>query len=363
MDTRATQPLGDLLLDLLAMPCVTGEEGPIADWLESRYARAGERIRRAGNSLVVGGSADGRPLVLLVAHTDVVPPSDADRRPRRDGDRIVGRGASDMKAGLAVAMSCLEDGGLRDGRYDLVLVAYAGEEGAHDANELGPVLAAMPDLADAGLAVVLEPTDLTVQLGCMGTLHAEVAFRGRAAHSARPWHGDNALTRAGEFLSDLHRRRPEDVTVDGLTFREVFTATGAWTRNARNVVPDVFTINVNYRYAPDKDDVAAEARLLRLVGERADVSVVDRASAGRPRRDAPLVAAFLDAVDAPIEPKQAWTDVARFSELGVPALNYGPGLTAQAHQAGEHVPEANLGIARAKLARFLTAMVVLLAKL
>ncbi len=356
--------VGELLLDLLAMPCVTGEEGPIAAWLEERYAGRGERVRRSGNSIVVGGQGDGRPVVLLVGHTDVVPPTPADIAPRREGDRIVGRGASDMKAGLAVAMDCLEDPALRDGPYDLVLVAYAGEEGSHEANELGPVLTAMPDLTAAALAVVLEPTDLTVQLGCMGALHAEITFRGRAAHSARPWQGVNALTSAAGFLDELHRREPENVAVDGLPYREVFTATRAWTggptsagadMNARNVVPAAFTVNVNYRFAPDKDVEAAAARVTELVAGRADVEVVDRAPAGRPTRDAALVEGFVASVGAPVEPKQAWTDVARFSEVGVPALNFGPGLTGQAHQAGEYVPEDNVVQARVAVGNFLAA--------
>ena len=344
--------LGNLLLDLLGMPCVTGEEGPVAGWLEQRYAA--QRVRRAGNSVVVGGEADGRPVVLLVGHTDVVPPTPVDIQGRREGDRIVGRGASDMKSGLAVAMSCFEDAGLRRGPYDLVLVAYAGEEGAHAGNELGPVLAAMPDLTAAALAIVLEPTDLQVHLGCMGALHAEVTFTGRAAHSARPWQGENALTKAGVFLQHLHEREPADVTVDGLLFREVMTATQAWTDNARNVVPDAFTVNVNYRFAPDKDLAQAEAQLRAVVGAGPRVVVTDQAPAGKPRRGDRLVEEFVTSVGADVAPKQAWTDVARFSEAGVPALNYGPGVTAQAHQAGEYVPEHNLTVARDALASFLS---------
>lgn len=347
--------LTPLLLDLLAMPCVTGEEGPIADWLAGRYDALGEQTRRVGNSLVVGALDDPRPTVLLVGHTDVVPPTPADLDPRVEDGVVYGRGASDMKAGLAVGMDCFEDAGLRAGPYNLVLVAYAGEEGPHAGNELGPMLAAHPELTGAALAVVLEPTDLRVELGCLGALHAEVVFSGRAAHAARPWQGDNALSGAGAFLTELHQRAPLDVEVDGLRFREVVTPTRAWTepvREARNVVPDRFTINCNYRFAPDKTVDQAEAALRAVVGERAEVVVVDRAPAGQPFRDAPLVRAFLDAVDAEVEAKQAWTDVARFTEVGVPALNFGPGLTAQAHQAGEHVPEINLLRARQALAGF-----------
>ncbi|HWH33330.1 MAG TPA: peptidase dimerization domain-containing protein, partial [Egibacteraceae bacterium] len=194
----------------------------------------------------------------------------------------------------------------------------------------------------------------------MGALHAEVVFSGRAAHSARPWHGDNALSKAGAFLTAMRERTAEDVAVDGLVYREVVTPTRAWTepvREARNVVPDRFTVNCNYRFAPDKSVADAERRLAEVVAAASDgaaeVRVVDRAPAGRPHRGDRLVARFIETVGAPVEPKQAWTDVARFSEAGVPALNYGPGLTAQAHQAGEHVPEANLEVARQALASFL----------
>jgi succinyl-diaminopimelate desuccinylase len=181
-----------------------------------------------------------------------------------------------------------------------------------------------------------------------------VSFRGRAAHSARPWFGDNAVHKAGPLLVELAQRKPVDVDVGGLTYREVLSATGAWTANARNVVPDAFTVNVNYRFAPDKTVAEAEAVVESAVGDRADVVVVDRAPAAHPRSDDPLVRRFIEAVGAPVEPKQAWTDVARLDAAGVPALNYGPGLAAQAHQAGEHVPVANLVAARDALAAFLS---------
>ncbi|MEX2618717.1 MAG: succinyl-diaminopimelate desuccinylase [Egibacteraceae bacterium] len=351
----ADDRLERLLLELLARPCVTGAEGPIADWFQARYTGLGERVQRIGHSLVVGTADADRPSVALVGHLDVVPPTDADRDPRREGGRIVGRGSSDMKSGLAVAMDCFEDGALRRGAYNLLLVAYAGEEGAHEANELAAVLDQAPEVRAVDLAVVLEPTDLAVQLGCLGGLHAEVTVLGRAAHSARPWHGENALTKAGGLLTELHARQPADVLVDGLVYREVVTATQAGTANARNVVPDRFAVNVNYRFAPDKTLAQAEAALRADLGDRGSLHITDRAPAARPFRHEPIVQTFVAAIDAPVAAKQAWTDVARFAEAGVPALNYGPGLTAQAHQAGEYVPTADVHAARAALARFLTA--------
>lgn len=346
--------LGEDLLGLLSVPSVTGEERALADLLAGRAQRHGLAARRVGNSLTIGALADDRPTVLLVAHLDTVPPTDADRVPRREGDLLVGRGASDMKAGLAVALSLVEDPTLRAAARAPVLVCYAREEGPIEDSELPDLLAAVPQLAGAALAVVMEPTDGEVQLGCMGGLHAEITFSGVAAHSARPWQGRNALTAAGPFLAELDGRGPEEVVVDGLRFAEVLVATQAHTANARNVVPERFTLNLNYRFAPDKTLDEAAQRLAAAVGHAAQVTVVDRAPAAAPRREAPEIAAFLlAAAGAAVGPKQAWTDVARFAELGVPALNYGPGLTAQAHQAGEYVPEPALGAARAVLARYL----------
>lgn len=351
--------LEDLLVELLAVPSVTGEEEALADWVAEHFESADERVRRVGNSLVVGELDPDRSNVLLVGHLDVVPPTAADRIPRREGDRIIGRGASDMKSGLAVAMDCFADPALRAGPLNTLVVAYAGEEGPHEDNELAPLLEAIPELTDAALAIVLEPTDRSVQLGCLGTMHAEVTFHGQAAHSARPWYGENALTGAGSFLTELDDRPVEDVVCDGLVFREVVTATQAWTSsasgttNARNVVPERFTVNVNLRFSPERTVEDAEQLLHGIVGDRARVLVTDRAPAARPHRDSPLVSRFVESAEAPVAAKQAWTDVARLSAVGVPALNYGPGPAAQAHRAGEYIDVADLHAARAALARFL----------
>jgi succinyl-diaminopimelate desuccinylase len=365
------------LLDHCAFVCPTGEEGPIADAMVDRYEQLGEPVQRVGHSVVVGEPGprwrgrDGgdRPLVLLVGHLDVVPPTDDDRHPRverhLDTEVVVARGASDMKGGNVVAMRAFEDPTLRaDSPYDLVLVLYAGEEGPADGNELAAVLDAVPWLTQADLAVVLEPTDGEVQLGCLGSLQAEVVFRGRQAHSARPWHGRNALTMAGAFLTELDADHVHDVEVDGIAFRDVWSATQAWTPGlgpgeqatavpVRNVIPGAFTVNLNLRFAPSRSTADAERMVHDRVGERAEVTVVDRAPAAPPHRDELLVAAFVAAVDARVTGKQAWTDVARFAAVGVPALNYGPGLTAQAHQRGEFVPVDALVDASQRLERFL----------
>lgn len=337
-------------LEQLGIPSVTGDEAALADHLVSTYGP--NRTTRIGNSVVVG-EPDERPTVALVGHLDTVPPTDADRDPRVEDGSIVGRGASDMKGGNAVAVRLHTDLAASS-PYNLVLVLYAAEEGPDEHNELRQVLAEVPWLHEAALAVILEPTDLEVQAGCLGGLHALLQFTGVAAHSARPWNGENALTKAGELLAELHAKEPVDVEIDGVLYRDVWTATQATTENARNVVPDRFVINLNYRFAPSRDLETAEVELLAFVADRAEVEIVDRAPPAPPRTSDPLVARFVDVVGGgEVTAKQAWTDVARFAQVGVPAVNFGPGLTAQAHRSGESLPIANLVDAYDRLARFI----------
>jgi succinyl-diaminopimelate desuccinylase len=369
-ETEVRQDLVARLLEHCAHLCTTGDEGPIADAVVARYEQRSEEVVRVGHSVVVGSWSGDRPLVLLVGHLDVVPPTDDDRDPRvetRNGDAVVvARGASDMKAGNVIAMAAFEDAALRAASpYDLVLVLYAGEEGAADANELRDVLAEVTWLREASLAIVLEPTDGEVQLGCLGGLHAALTFRGQQAHSARPWHGRNALTLAGAFLDELDRDHVRDVEVDGIGYRDVWSATQAWTDGlgpgprrdgfpVRNIIPGSFHVNLNLRFAPSRDLDAAEAELRERVGDRAEVEIVDRSPPAPPRLHEPVVQAFVRSVDAPVAAKQAWTDVARFAEVGVPALNFGPGLTGQAHQRGEYVVVDDVVDAHTRLVRFLT---------
>jgi len=372
-DSGLREELSDRLLAQCSIPSPTGGEAGLADHLEGRYRQRGLPVQRVGDSLVVRRPASGeqpdRPLVLLVGHLDVVPPTDLDRRPHRtwrDGvDVVVGRGASDMKAGNVVAMHAFEEAGPAT-PCELALVLYAGEEGPAAGNQLRDVLAAVPSLRAADLAVVLEPTDGEVQLGCLGGLHALLRFAGQQAHSARPWHGRNAVTAAGELLADLDTDHVREVVVDGIGYRDVWSVTQAWSEGLgpgsrspapgpRNVIPGAFFLNLNFRFAPSRDAAAAEAELRARIGARAEVDIVDVSPPAAPGLDQPLVRRFVEAVGAPVAGKQAWTDVARFAEVGVPALNFGPGLTAQAHQQGEFVPLDALVSASRALARFVAA--------
>jgi succinyl-diaminopimelate desuccinylase len=305
----------------------------------------------------VDGSAarSARLLVALCGHLDTVPVHADDRGgPRREGGRLVAPGASDMKGGLAVMMALAEALRPAERFCDLLLVLYAREEGPYLENELEAVLAEAPEVRQAALAICLEPTDNVVQLGCVGSIHATVTFTGRAAHSARPWQGENAVHRAGVLLAELAARPPREAVSGGQVFREVLTCTRVEGGQARNVVPERCTLNLNFRFAPDKTLEQAADELAALGARHgAEVVLTDRSPACPAFADHPLVERLLSRTGAAAEPKQAWTDVARLAGHGVPAVNLGPGATAQAHQRGEWVEVAALARGYRLLERFL----------
>lgn len=343
--------LVETLVDLIDIPSVTGDEGRIATHIAERmlptYGRTG--VDRIGNSLIVG-ERTGRPMMLLVGHLDTVPGVPG---AQIIDETVVGLGASDMKSGLAVMLHLLEDPAVRTGPYDVIGVFYDKEEGTADNNGLEPVLEHADWLSDAVFAVVLEPTDLEVQVGCVGALNATLVFRGKAAHSARPWLGENAITKAGRWLAMMHRRAPEPVEVEGFRFWETFTVTTASGGTARNVVPAEFAVNVNHRFAPSRTFAEAEERLRSVASEADEVQIVDRAPAAPVAVEGGYLDALVAATGADVGPKQAWTDVARLAGRGVSGVNYGPGETRWAHQAGERVPAEHLTRAFEGLRRFL----------
>ena len=153
----------------------------------------------------------------------------------------------------------------------------------------------------------------------------------------------------------MHRREPEVVHVAGLEFKEVATVTMANGGIARNIVPAMAEFNLNYRFAPDKTIDEAETSLRAIASDADEVEVIDRAPAAPISEDSPFLQHLIEVCGGPIRPKQAWTDVARLAGRGIPAVNYGPGETLQAHQTDESVSEANLQRTFEVLKQFLTS--------
>ncbi len=327
----------DTLAELVSIHSVTGNEGRLCTAVAQRLLKVWtmQGVTRIGNALVVGQQT-GRPLITLFGHFDTVPIEENGEPSIKEG-RMFGRGTVDMKAGLAIMMHLLEDDAVRTGPYDVVGVFYDKEEGPMAENGLEAVLDKAPWLVESEFAIVMEPTDLGVELGCNGAMNADVVFEGKAAHSARPWLGENAVTKAGSWLAAMHEREPELVIVDGLEFREVFSVTMAQGGIANNVLPSSLRINLNYRFPPLYSLEQAEERLMAVAQEADRVVVKDRAPSGKVVEENEHLDRLLAISGAARSSKQGWTDVARLTARGIPAINFGPGDPGLAHQQAESV--------------------------
>jgi succinyl-diaminopimelate desuccinylase len=287
--------------------------------------------------------------VVLAGHLDTVPV--AGNLPSRVDDGVIhGCGSSDMKSGMALALQLAVT--LPDPRYDLTYLFYEAEEVESDRNGLHLVAQAHPDWLAADLAVLLEPTYGLVEAGCQGTLRAQVRTTGVRAHSARSWHGVNAIHAAGGVLARLTGYEPRRVTIDGCEYREGLNAVGIRGGVAGNVIPDECEVEVNYRFAPDRSVDAALAHV-REVFDGYEVRLVDAAPGALPGLTAEPAVEFLAAVGAPPAAKLGWTDVSRFAALGIPALNFGPGDPNLAHARDERVEIAKIRDGESVLRRWL----------
>ena len=332
-DLDLTADAAELTVALCDVESVSGNETVLADMVE-RALRPFPHlvIGRDGDTVVARTRLERGERVLVAGHLDSVPLGD--NLPCRVADgRIHGCGTSDMKSGVAVALRLAAQ--LPEPNRDVTYVFYDHEEVEADKNGLGRVARTHPRWLEADFAVLMEPTNGNVEGGCQGTLRADVVLRGHRAHSARSWLGRNAVHAAGDVLTRLAAYSPDEVEIDGLVYREGLNAVGISGGVAGNVIPDQCRITVNYRFAPDKSEDEA-AHVVRRVLEGFEVEVSDSAPGALPGLFHPAAAAFVDMVGREPLPKFGWTDVARFSALGVPAVNYGPGDPGVAHQREEY---------------------------
>jgi succinyl-diaminopimelate desuccinylase len=349
-----TADVVELTRVLCDVESVSGDEGPLADAVEVALRGLPHlQVLRDGDAVVARTDLGRSERVVLAGHLDTVPVA-GNLPVRLEGDAdsgaLVGRGTADMKGGVAVQLRVAAT--LPSPTRDVTFVFYDHEEVDAASNGLGRLAREHPDWIAGDLAVLLEPTAAGIEGGCNGTLRAQVTTRGLAAHSARWWRGRNAVHEAGRVLSRLQAYEPREVQVEGLVYREGLNAVLISGGVAGNVIPDECRIVVNYRFAPDKDVATASAHV-REVFEGYEVEIVDAADGARPGLDRPAAAAFVAAIGAPPAAKYGWTDVARFSALGVPAVNFGPGDPSVAHADDEHVPLAQLRACEQALLRWL----------
>ena len=367
--TPVPGPVLDLRGDLVALfravcdvPSVSGDERALADAVEAALRTVAHlEVVRDGDTVVARTALGRERRVVVAGHLDTVPLTVPPNLPTRvvgEGAHaeVWGRGTVDMKGGVAVALALAAE--LDAPAQDVTWVFYDNEEVAADLNGLGRLARTRPDLLEADFAVLGEPTSAGLEGGCNGTLRAEVRVPGVAAHSARSWTGTNAIHAAHEVLDRLAAYVPQEIEVDGLVYREGMNAVGITGGIAGNVVPDECVVTVNFRFAPSRSVAEAEQHVRDLFTGFA-VTLTDAAPGARPGLDDPLAADFAAAVlgvtgGAPA-PKYGWTDVARFAELGVPAVNFGPGDPLLAHKDDERCPVGQLALCRDALRAWLTA--------
>ncbi|MFE1834280.1 succinyl-diaminopimelate desuccinylase [Streptomyces sviceus] len=345
-----------LTAQLVDFPSESGTEKPLADAIENALrALPHLTVDRYGNN-VVARTDLGRPeRVILAGHIDTVPV--AGNVPSRLDDEgyLWGCGTCDMKSGVAVQLRIAAT--VPEPNRDLTFIFYDNEEVAAHLNGLGHVAEAHPEWLEGDFAVLLEPTDNQVEGGCQGTLRVLLTFKGERAHSARAWMGSNAIHKAAPALAKLAAYEPRKPVVDGLEFHEGLNAVRVEGGVATNVIPDSCTLTVNFRYAPDRSEAEAEAFVRDFFADCGvdEFTVDDHTGGARPGLTHPVAQAFMAAVGGVARPKFGWTDVSRFSALGVPAVNYSPGQPLLAHKVDERVKASLIPEAESRLRAWLTS--------
>lgn len=348
MPLDLTADIVTLTAALVDVPSESLHEEALADDVEvALRALPHLSVVRDGNTLIARTDLGRDERVVIAGHLDTVPvngnlPSrlEGDALPgRAEGALLYGLGTCDMKGGVAVALTLAAT--ITEPVRDVTYVFYDAEEIAAIHNGLGRVAREQPDLLAADFAILMEPSNAGVEAGCQGTMRVELRTTGERAHSARSWRGSNAIHALAPVLDILATYEPRRVEIDGLEYREGLNAVSITGGVSGNVVPDEAVVEINFRFAPDRSEDEAYAHL-QEVFEGFGLLVTDSAPGALPGLTQPAAAAFVAAVGATVGPKFGWTDVAQFTQLGVPAVNYGPGDPLYAHKADEHVSVGDL---------------------
>ena len=329
-----------LTQQLVDVESVSKDEQEIADVVEAALTPLAHlTVTRHGNTVVARTDLGRAERVVIAGHLDTVPLNDnLPSRLDEETGLLHGLGTCDMKGGDAVILRLAAT--LPEPNRDLTFVLYECEEIDSEFNGLNLLSQSHPELLTADFAILMEPSNGVVEAGCQGTLRVDVRTTGERAHSARSWKGVNAIHKAAEVLARLNDYEARRPVIDGLEYHEGLNAVFVRGGVAGNVVPDECVVEVNYRFAPDRSEAEAEA-FVRDFFEGFDVTLTDTAPGALPGLDRPAAKAFIEAVGGPeavVNPKFGWTDVARFTVLGVPAVNFGPGDPMLAHKQEEYVP-------------------------
>jgi len=352
MELFPEKPVSRLAADLIDIPSVSGSEQLLADAVEKVLSNAPHlEVLRSGNTIVARTNLGAPFRVLWAGHLDTVP-INANVPRTIEGNLLHGRGSVDMKAGVAIGLKLAVE--LSAPRYDMTWIFYDNEEVEAKKNGLGLLGVSHPEWLTGDFALVGEPSHGSIEAGCNGTLRAEIVASGVRAHSARSWMGSNAIHSASEILGILQAYQPREVDVEGLVYKEGLNAVAISGGIAGNVIPDECIVTINYRFAPNRSLHEATNHIEELFSGF-EVRVVDAAPGALPGITSELGTEFVKSMGVAVTPKYGWTDVARFSEWGIPAVNFGPGDPSLAHADDERVEISDIDAVYGAMKKWLSS--------
>jgi len=345
------QELGNLTLDLVNISSVSKDEKSIADSIEKTLQGYGHlKITRVSNSLVAQTNFGNKQRVVIAGHIDTVPANN-NFPGKMTNSEIVGLGSVDMKSGIAVALRLASE--ITNSNFDITYLFYESEEIETKFNGLELITKQQKDLLNCDFAILMEPTNGILEVGCQGSLRFEVSSTGKRSHSARWWNGENAIHKTNKILEILNNYKSREPEIDGYKFREGLQAVKINGGIAGNVVPDSVSVSINHRFAPDTTIDQATTNMKNLFKDF-NFHLVDAANAAPTGLANPLIREFVSSVGKNIAPKFGWTDVARFANAGIPAINFGPGDPNLAHHPDEKVSITQINDVYETLKKWLT---------
>ncbi len=324
--------LDKLTRELIAIQSVTGNEVEILDFIERELSNSGFSgtiLRNEGG--IIAYYPSSKSSIALIGHVDTVP-IDESQVIDDDDSKIYGRGSVDMKSGVAVMLKIMSNN-----FENVAAIFYTSEEGPMVDNGLEILMPILQKDFNLEFAIILEPTNGEVQLGCLGSVNADLQINGKSAHSARPWMGENPIFKLPEVINYIQNNEVEDNIIDGLLFKKIISATTITGGTANNVIPSHINININYRFLPTSDENEAAEFIIESFSKFGEVTIKNTSNGALPNLESQNIKNFIASTGAKVTPKQAWTDIARFYKEGIPAVNYGPGDPLLAHSPDEFV--------------------------
>jgi len=345
------QELGKLTLDLVNISSVSKDEKSIADSIEEALKKCNHlKLTRVNNSLVAQTSFGNKQRVVIAGHIDTVPANN-NFPGKINNSEVVGLGSVDMKSGIAVALKLASE--ITSSNFDITYLFYESEEIETKFNGLELITKQQKDLLNCDFAILMEPTNGILEVGCQGSLRFEVSTSGKRSHSARWWNGENAIHKTNKILEILNNYKSREPEIDGYKFREGLQAVKINGGIAGNVVPDSVSVSINHRFAPDTSIDQATTNMKNLFKDF-NFLLVDAANAAPTGLSNPVIKDFVSSIGKSIAPKFGWTDVARFASNGIPAINFGPGDPNLAHHPDEKVLISQINDVYESLKKWLT---------